>query len=269
MTEPKIKTYTRNYVRWYEHPLADDPPDRTPFSPLAIGVSGVLDVLNKRALSAWMTRMAAEFAVDHHEQWMPLPTRAAKVDLIKGASRYSAGEKADLGTAAHAVCEQLANHIFLGGAKPEIPDGVMPFAKTFLRFLKEMKAEATHLEQTVWNHTLGYAGTFDGIYNLDGRPVMIDTKTGASGIWAETALQQVAYINAEVIVHPEGSEIPMPKLEGAYALWLRPEGYALHPLVVDENTWRCFQALLTAKRWKDDVGQGAIRKPINPAPLRK
>lgn len=251
--------------------MDEEPPaDRVlPWSPLAIGVTSVLATLNKPALVGWAAKMAAEFAVDNAAAWQALPDRTAKVELIKGASRRSAGDAAETGTDAHAIAEDIGTHLFLGGPKPAIPSELAGFAKSYLRFLKECKAKPVMLEKTVWNHTFGYAGTFDGLYEVDGKLVIIDTKTGKSGIWPETALQQVAYRRAEVIVDVDGNETPMPETEGALALWLRPEGYALHPLVTNERTWECFQALITATAWKNDVGALAVRKPINPAPLRK
>lgn len=272
MTTPKIETYYRNGARWYSHPLANDfeqaaTRDGAPYSPLAIGVTSVLSTLNKPALLAWSAKMAAAFAVEAKDSWENLP-RTAAIELIQNASKRYAREAAEIGTHAHAVAESIGRYA-MGEAAPVISEADAPWAKTYIRFLKEMKAKPLHLEQTVWNHSLGYAGTFDGVYRLDGKTVMIDTKTGKSGIYPETALQQVAYCNAEVIVDPNGVETEMPKIDAAFALWLRPEGYALHPLDVGEYTWQAFKHLVEITRWNNDVGSLAVRKPINPAPLRK
>lgn len=274
MTQPKVETYYRNGARWYSHPLANDFVDDAarhangqPWSPLAIGVTSVLDSLNKPALVTWAAKMAAAFAVEAKDSWENL-NKTAAIELIQNASKRYAREAAEIGTNAHAVAESIGNYA-MGGAKPVITGDDIPWATSYLRFLKEMKAKPMLLEQTVWNHTLGYAGTFDGVYELDGKVVMIDTKTGKSGIYPETALQQVAYCHGECIVDPNGVETEMPKIEAAYALWLRPEGYALHPLDVTESTWQAFQHLVEITRWKNDVGSLAVRKPINPAPIRK
>jgi hypothetical protein len=282
VTTPQIVTHYRNGARWYEHPLADDSPndlagrgiDPERWSPLAIGVTSVLSTLNKPFLVNWAAKMAAGFAVQEKEAWEQLTSISAKVDLIAGASKRYTKEAADTGTMAHAATERLARYRLYGGDKPTFTEQEAPFVRTYLRFEQEMKAKPLHVEQTVWNHTYGYAGTFDGIYQLgDGTPVievaMVDTKTGKSGVYAEVALQQVAYCNAEVMVSPTGEQVEMPKIDQAYALWLRPDGYALYPLKTGEWEWRVFLELLDIAKWQGDVGASAIRKPINPVPLRK
>lgn len=276
MTTPKAATthYRANGDRIYEHPMADEPKvgdGRAHWSPIAVGVTSVLSTLNKPFLVDWAAKEAAKFAVAERDAWQALTSKTAQVDLIARTSKRVKDDAADMGTDAHHLAEAIANYKFFGGEKPEVPVELAGFAQSYLKFLREMKAEPVYLERTIWNHEYGYAGTFDGIFRLgtDPRLVMIDTKTSRSGIWPETALQQVAYKHGEVMLTDEGNEVEMPKVDEAYALWLRPEGYALFPLRTTDDEWQTFTRLVEVTRWRNDVGASAVGKPINPVPYRR
>lgn len=51
-------------------------------------------------------------------------------------------------------------------------------------------------EITAWNHTQGYAGTFDGLYYIDGKLWLLDIKT-SRGLWPDHSRQLAALKEAE------------------------------------------------------------------------
>jgi hypothetical protein len=271
MPDPKpdgIKTfYVPNGDRHYEHPLAFEPPDRVPFTGHAIGVTSVLNSIAKPFILSAATKMVATYAVKYQAEWQALPNQASKVDNIKRSWNRYTGEASDLGTEVHDITERVSRWVFEGAEKPVVPEHLKSYADSYIRFLLEMKATPVMLERVAWNHTLGYAGRFDGIFDMGGKLCMIDTKSGKSGTWPEVALQQAGYINAEVLVNGDGSEEPMPEVEEAYALWLRPEGYALKPLKIGKNTWDTFQACLQVVKWQTEFNATVIGPAINPAPI--
>ena len=261
-----IQTFFVGDRRHYEHPLAFTPPVDRPFTGHAIGVTSVLDIYKKPGIYAWSAKAAAAYAVNFTDEWQAVPTKAGKIDQIKRAPARYMNEMADLGTQVHAACEDTARWAFMGGDRPEVADHLKPYVEHYIAFLKEMNAVPTMLERTTWHHTLGYAGTFDALFQMGGELCVVDTKSGQSGTWPEHALQQCAYINAEVIVNPDGTEEPMPEITKAYALWLRPHGWALKPMAVGERTWTAFQHMLGLVQWSQYEAT-VIHKPINAHPI--
>jgi len=112
----------------------------------------------------------------------------------------------------------------------------------YLKFVEDWKPTELLVEATVINRTLRYMGTLDLIADLqDGQRWLIDWKTGASGIWPETALQIAAYRHAETYLLPDGGEADLPSVDATGALWLRADGYDLIPVRAGWDEFRRFQ----------------------------
>jgi hypothetical protein len=86
-------------------------------------------------------------------------------------------------------------------------------------------------------------GTVDLLAYVDERPelVLVDWKTGGTGIWPEVALQLAAYAHAETMLDGDGLERPMPTVDRALAVWLRADGYDVYPVDIGPATFRTFQ----------------------------
>lgn len=265
MTIPKIETTYVQGDRWYIDPGSGD---RVP------GVSAVLGMMPKPALTRWAARETAAFAVDNLDTLAALARtdRTAAVDLAKGAPWRKSGKAADVGTEVHSLCEQLMRDRMLGRKSDfRVPPGGMDFLRNFARFVAEFHAEPVLVETTIWNDEVGYAGTFDGLYWLliDGvrQLCIVDTKTGESGVWPEASLQQCAYARSPWYLDPAtGEKVPMPNVERAFGLWLRPDGWALIPLSIDDDTWDQFLRLHGSYVWKIQREKHAVGKAINVAP---
>ena len=243
------------------------------------GVSAIVDMLPKGALTPWAARLAAEWAIGNLDEVKSLlsePDGEKKaIDKIKGASSRYADRAAKEGTSVHHYAETIARAV-MNGTKPqatEMPQGTMPYLKNYVRFLKEFDVEPVMLETVVWNETIGYAGRIDMaciMHAINEDLVIVDTKSGASGVWESVSLQQTAYRYAEFYWDEEKDELfPMPEIAGAYALWLRPNGFALIPVETTQIELAQLQRLRGSLEWRRTRGKKVIRPAINKYPIKK
>jgi hypothetical protein len=112
------------------------------------------------------------------------------------------------------------------------------------------------VEAIGYNRKFKFAGTLDAIWDLDlperlvkGR-CLIDFKTGASGIWPNDATQFAALCRLEFIAVGD-EELPMPQIDHAFALWLRPTKWELIPVDISDDTFRVWRAAAFIKEWKN------------------
>lgn len=269
MTIPKVETAYVAGDRWYVDPGTGD---KVP------GVSAILNMMPKPALTRWAAKEAAWFAVQNLDTIAALARtdRDAAVALVKGAPWRRSGKAADVGTEIHGLTEKLMRDRMAGRKSDfRVPQGGMPFLRNFARFMAEFDVSPVLVETTVWNDVVGYAGTFDGIYDLTipgNRRIraMIDTKTGESGVWPEAALQQTAYCRAPWYLDPEtGERQPMLGVDRAFALWLRPEGWALIPLSTSDENYAQVCRLRESFEWKRSHEKHAVGKAINENPHKR
>ena len=61
------------------------------------------------------------------------------------------------------------------------------------KWIKDFDVEPIEIEATCWNETLGYAGTADLIARVAGEVILVDLKTGASGIFPGSRVEIVNY----------------------------------------------------------------------------
>lgn len=237
MTNPKLAENTAN-GRIYRHPVTGE---------VVPSVTTIISVLDKPALVQWAANMAAEYAADNWSVLAPLG-RDERVTLIKGAHRRVSGSAADLGTAVHDAVDAWCTD----RPMPVWERGVEPFMEQFVEFLEQRRPEFLRNEVTVWNRTVGYAGTFDWIASIGGRVTLGDTKTGKR-VYGEVALQLAALKHAEFILHPDGTEEPLPAIELAGVLHLRPRSWALVPVDAGPESFDAFKAAATLRNWKSDV----------------
>ena len=250
MTTPQVETYNQFGSRMYKVPgLAD-----------AIGVTSIMKNIDKSALGYARARESGEYAFDHMGSLLPLYAegdRKAFVDLVKGAATRKWGAAADLGTAVHNIFERLLLGEKIGTVHPD-HQGFLQQAE---KFIDEFDVQPIHVEKTAWNTRLNYAGTADLFAKVAGETIVLDLKTGASGIFPETALQLCAYANGEFLVEPDGTRIELPQVEGAAALSLRPDHFSVIPCRIDEEVFAVFEHLVGVSQWQ----RGLSRSVLGPA----
>jgi hypothetical protein len=250
MTNPKIQTVQINGYRYYKHP--NIPSVKAP------SVTSVIDMLPAPFLRAWNSKVTANAAVDNieyvNELLMANKHEKAR-SWLKAAPERELHTAADTGDRVHkAIEDQILN--------PGSPydDDIEPFMQNFYQFCVQYEPEWLHVEKSVFSITHMYAGSFDAIANIRGKTTLVDFKTTRSGISAKVALQLAAYSRADVMFDDD-IEHPMPKVDAAAALWLRPEQWGLFPLRIDDDIFETFLALRRTFEWEARQSKTAMLSP--------
>lgn len=224
--------------RWYIHPVSGE---------RFISVTTVLSYISKFGLVDWSARLAAEAAVARLP-WLVRCSRVAPCNSTKtehacGQCRDCAilwltnrhnevrDEAGNRGTRVH----EAAEHLELFGEGATVDEDVAPLVESYRRWRSYYRPEFLATEMTVISRKWGYAGTLDGILrfpedsplppklkHLADRPIISDTKTGKH-LGIPEGWQVNAYARADVVLLPDGSEEPMPAIEGGMILHLRPD----------------------------------------------
>lgn len=258
---PPLAHQTKN-GRYYSHPVT---------GVLVPSVTTVLDngIPKQDVLVGWTAKKTALYAIENApgiaKAIAAADGNAAELDRIykkirdaRFAPRPGQTRPAtQLGSDVHAACEAI-----LLGDNPETDDEVGLYVQSFVRFLQERKPQVEVAECTVWSHRRQYAGTCDLICRLPDTPgtTIIDYKTG--GIYAEVALQLSAYAWADCIILRDGTELEMPKIDYGAVLDLKPEGYRLLPVAIDEEQLKVFLYARAVAYWKAEVAPTVIGNPL-------
>jgi hypothetical protein len=195
----------------------------------------------KPALVDWAARCAAECALESIEVLGRLEPAAA-IDMVKGAHRRVRNARAGRGTEVHRLAQALAE-----GQAVEVPPELEGYVDAYLAFIDEWAITPLLVELAIASRKHWYGGSADLVAESArlGGAALFDLKTGARGIYREACLQVSAYRHAEVMLSPDGTEVPMAPTEAGYAVWLRDDGgYELLPL---ETGRAVFSAFLAAK----------------------
>lgn len=131
---------------------------------------------------------------------------AAQPDTLYSAVKQAGDDQrsANTGTGVHRFAEDIDDGMLDWQL---VPDAAKPYLEHYAA-AKERHGWSTLVKElTVFNMTVGYAGTPDRIMQVDGRVAVCDIKTG-SGVWPDVALQLAAYANAEGIWTPS-SDMPL------------------------------------------------------------
>jgi hypothetical protein len=247
-----LNTFKRGDSRFYVDP---DSGEKAP------GVTSILNMLPKGFLSFWYAKVVAEAAVENIGPLVGLAMndKAGAVDYLKNAPRRFTKQAADIGSDAHDVFERLAR----GENVTRIHPDIRPFADHFREFLETVQPEFLFLEDAVWSDTHNYAGSFDAIARIGGEVVVIDWKTTRSGVHEEVALQLSAYGNADRIVKADtGESVPVPAIDAAAVLHVRPEGWKLVPVRYSPELFQMFLTLRRVFDWEREMKKGVIGRPV-------
>ena len=243
--------------------------------------------LPKEALIYWAANVTAERAYDDLTILQAFAAKEQRDDALawlKRARFEQVKKAAARGSALHAAAEQYAL-----GVTPDVEPHVMPWVVQYLRFLREFQPRFLASEAPIYNLTERYAGTMDGIVEIEGKTVLFDVKTHAKDEEArsrppypDVALQLVAYARAERVgVDPAqrrnyngrryyvwndaAAWVPMPHLDGAVCLAIGPNDYELVPVAIDDEVWEAFLAVRSVARWALQTSQNVLGPPLEPA----
>ena len=210
--------------------MAQTPPTTTHPSPALLGRT------NRPALDQWALRNVAEYCTLNPDK---LPTdlpagddkdakaaRKKQMSPVVTAARKASLKPADYGTYVHQVVEWVHRHGQFppggGGAEGSDRWAAYESGANYLDQLEAQGIRALYVEVPVYSQPgpYQYAGTADMIGVIAAGsplnpgpkdvPVLVDVKTGASGIWETDALQVAAYSAAHTYVNPKHGPAPLP-----------------------------------------------------------
>ena len=262
MTLPALARQRQGGGRVYTHPLTDEQ------VPSVTTITGYKD--KSKALVGWAVKHTANAAIARFEELVKLAeedpqyalkilkreygTKTARDRVARELKNARFEDKvpgteltpSDLGTEIHQAIEDDIN-----GRTPMLPKGGESYFRQWQAFQNRFNVDWKLTEVTVWNRTLGYAGTLDlgGVFR-NGKFYLIDIKTG-NGVYPEYAMQLEALSRAEFILTTEGEELPIPQIHAMGILHLQPDFWELHEVKRNEQTWRAFLGLLEVRRWDE------------------
>lgn len=232
----------------------------------------------KPALKPWGEKLVATTAVEKIDIWKDM-TPAEAIDWLKRAPFRETDRAAVQGSDIHDWCEKFVLGQSL--AVQDVEEAKRPYLDGFLSFLAEWKPRYEMTEATVYNRSIGVAGTLDFLAWLsldhltalhmpaewldetverspDGEVLMLgDIKTG-KGVYSEVSLQLAAYRLAEFVGLPDGTEAPMPRVAGCLVLHLTPKGYELVPVIAGEAEFRYFRYAQMVREFEQIHGKNVI-----------
>jgi hypothetical protein len=242
-------------------------------------VTNVIDTaVNKSfALVPWGVKVTVEYILTN---WTGIARRiasdrAALTKEIKALHRTAKELAADLGDRVHSAAEARV----LGAPIPADAE-VLPYIAQLDQWLTawgvDLDEHVVATEITCLHRRLGYAGTADLLVWLPTGPGgrlelwLIDYKTSATrpakSVYPETTLQLAALRYAEVVLLPDDTDEPMPKVQRTGVLNLRAKSHALVEMPAGRDAHRAFRGALETTRW---LHAAPTTYPALPAPAAR
>jgi hypothetical protein len=209
------------------------------------GVTTVTGVTAKPGIVQWAVDQTAAYAVANIDgllsrteeqgwgmlRWYHKRTPYFETGDLRNYHTGVLNDAAELGTGVHEWIEADLNDDFPPTIINEQMDEMIA---EWQRFKSEHDIKPIAVEATVFNPEHGYAGTLDGIWEIDGVTYLLDVKTSRN-TWPEH-YQQLAALDACTVMMVQGedgvwSEQPIPAYEKYAILHLRPSDW-------DNEGWR-------------------------------
>ena len=253
MTQPALAFDLEEGFRVYKDPATGR---------LYPSVTTVISLGRQEQLERWKVHTALEAAGVRLERFTELvadvgPVAAAR--KVAAVPDKIAARAAGIGDQVHNWLEAKAR----GEAPGDLSGEAARFQAGAERFLEDYAPKWTLVEATVFNRTLGYAGTADFFAEVNGVRVVGDYKTGRY-VHPEVALQLAALARGESIVEADGTEHEVPVADAGIAVHVRPEryacGYCVHDADIGETAWRRFKALLELAKTRDATERLVTRR---------
>jgi hypothetical protein len=239
------------------------------------GVTTVISLATSKPGLVWAAaREAGLWCLDHLDQVDAM----GREDWIQGA-RFAHRRKWDAagrrGTFLHEAAVQLVNGEPLTPwdheTGEEWPEDVTRAAGQLARFMDDFDVEPLACERPVYNENDLWAGTLDLAADIrmpkgGRRRLILDYKTGDSGVYPEHAMQQAAYRHATHIqvLNPDGSpdDMPMIETDGAAIVWVQPDFYELRPVRADAGLYDVFVHMLPVAAWASEKAAQSVFEPL-------
>ncbi len=206
-------------------------------------------------LTKWAATESAKYAVQNKDAWLGLEDDAA-VDLISNASDRIKNRAARRGSMIHLLIEDLSV-----GKRPDfetMPDNVTPFIGCAEKMVYDLQLKPIVTEAVVFNHLIGYGGTFDMIADSVLGRGLFDWKTRkAPQPYDEEACQGAGYLGGEYMIVEDMNGHPVrrliPDVDFLAIVVLAPDVYKVHE-INEEKAWNVWTSL--AAFWHAKMGGG-------------
>ncbi len=222
----------------------------------------------------WIVDQVATAAIDKRatvEAMLRDNDRDGAIKYLKD-QRWKKTDKAKVrGTDVHKAAEAIAL-----GQEPTIVPGTEAYVEQLARWIERFAPTFLMAEAPVYNPAEFYAGTLDGVIELDGKRLLIDYKTtehapdsGRSRPpYDEVALQLVAYARATEVgviaeqrydgknqryymYDPTQAHEPMPEVDGALCIVVSPFDCTAVPVRITDAVWDAFLHVREAAQWRE------------------
>lgn len=195
----------------------------------APGVTTVLGKLDKPWMKPWVSGLIADYVADHRDWLRDAPDPDSIRSVLKGVANSFTNAALLRGTELHTYAETLHRDGSIDLPPGEQADMVTAVAE----FLDTWQIQPVGVEIPLCNTTKRWAGTTDLICHSKpiathlGLPAdslgILDYKTNAKGIYAESAIQVATYSHAD-LAHINGKEQPMPRIDWCGLVRVTPTG---------------------------------------------
>jgi len=212
------------------------------------GVTTILKVLDKPALTRWAATTVAEYVADHPDAIEVLRDagRPALVTTLKEVPFQKRDKAAERGKNLHDYTQQLLEGVEID--VDTVPDELIPVLENAIAFLDDWQIVPLLIEAPVASRADWWAGTLDLVAGYT-RPDtgatgvgVFDWKSG-KGIYAEYAWQFSAYGHAE-FSGLLGDETPLPEgIASAFGVQIRADGYDVAPMAYSRAIYDEFLAI--------------------------
>lgn len=264
MTNPTLARQKASRNRTYTHPVTKQE------YPSVTTVKKMLHTND--ALMNWAVKMTAEYVIDRWDMLAEM-NKTTKRRYIKGG-RYEMSvapgttiAPSTVGTLVHGMIEQYIktgvpsfdedclSDLARNDIDPEDAfEQCLPRFGAFKAWNDRFQPQWELCEATVFNHTVGYAGTLDGLATIGGKTYLIDFKA-ANGIYPDYSLQLHALAHGEEVVTPEGVITPMKMPDELSLLWITPPSGKNLPKVKwqqvhhDPEAFEAFKSLVQLEKF--------------------
>jgi hypothetical protein len=268
--------------RWYVHPITGE---------RFISVTTVLGYISKFGLPGWAGRLAAEAAFDRLP-WLVRcsrnkPCNSSKTGDACGNCPECAvlwlslrheqvrDDAGDVGRRVHKAAEQMT--VFGPGA--HVDEDIRPLVEKLVQWRRLYRPEYESAEVTVISRKWGYAGTLDDILrfpadsplpkslqHLKGLALVDDLKTGKH-LDKPNGWQVNAYARADAVLLDDGTELPMPQIDGGLIVHIRPDKVQMREVhLSDVNHQRFVHMLRVVEGLIEPLGTVLSRPATMPQP---
>lgn len=236
-------------------------------------VTTILDVIGKPALLNWYAKMEREMVLKvAGELYQDAPaspkmtSTAWTTTMLLRLGKEKSGQKelakaAEIGSQVHALIEwTLRAHLMQQvGPSPRISDKAQWAFMAWEDWRRSVSLKPIFVEQIVWSHMHGYAGTLDLLAEINGKLTVLDWKSGKA-VYPEAHLQNAAYRAAiREMGHGEpeaGLIVRLPKVEtdpDFEVVEALPEKPCLDTFLHAQQVWNWCQQMESKKEKEQDL----------------